>query len=86
MSNNPGYQHLFLNNELKKLKEIDRSTQEFQLYVRLMNRKDKWNRTSDIRYNDISEDLTPLFDALEKQHFISCGKMSWNFLLDFCID
>ncbi|KAE8749921.1 hypothetical protein FOCC_FOCC003390 [Frankliniella occidentalis] len=69
---NSEYTHLFLDSEHKKLKEVYHSREEFQLYVRLMNRKDKWNRCSDIKYNDISANLTPHFDYLESQGFISC--------------
>ncbi|KAK3912519.1 Fanconi-associated nuclease 1 [Frankliniella fusca] len=69
---NPTYTHLFLETELNKLKEVYHTREEFQLYVRLMNRKDKWNRCSDIKYNDIAMDLTPLFDYLDSHGFISC--------------
>ncbi|XP_034253577.1 fanconi-associated nuclease 1-like [Thrips palmi] len=69
--NNVAYHHLFLESELNALKEIGHCKQEIQLYVRLMNRKDKWNRCSDISYNDISIDLAPLFKFLENKGFVT---------------
>lgn len=69
---NPGYKHLFLESELEKVKTTYEAKLELQLYVRLMNRKDKWNRCCDVRYDDITPDLTPLFDFLEDQGLILC--------------
>lgn len=68
------YKHLFLDTELNPLKEIGNWKEEMQLYVRLMNRKDKWNRSSDISYNDISMDLAPHFVLLENKGFVTFGK------------
>lgn len=71
VSENAAYQHLFLDAERNKLKNISQWKQEMQLYVRLMNRKDKWNRISEISYSDISADLVPLFKFLEKEGFVT---------------
>lgn len=57
------------------MSQVDTAKLQFLLYVRLLNRKDKWNRCSDIAYPDIARDLSPLFDYLEMHELISCGNV-----------
>lgn len=78
---NSAYNHLFLESELKTLREIHNWKEQMQLYVRLMNRKDKWNKCSDISYNDISSDLSPLFDFLESRRLVTFGRLRCHFIL-----
>lgn len=60
------------------MSQIITARSEMQLYVRLMNRKDKWNRCLDISYADIARDLSPLFDYLQQHELISCGNSLFN--------
>lgn len=46
-----------------------------QLYVRLILRKWRWLRTSDISYPDIAADLTDILRCLVQQGFLTDCKL-----------
>nr|CAD7196903.1 unnamed protein product [Timema douglasi] len=79
------FPHIFNLEEIKVIKSFcDHSTLSKKLYIRMFTRKFTWHRVSDIKYEEIGQDLSEVFHELEFRDYVSSdySKEELNILFD----
>ncbi|CAG2059182.1 unnamed protein product [Timema podura] len=67
------------NEEIKVIKSFcDHSTLSKKLYIRMFTRKFTWHRVSDIKYEEIGQDMSEVFHELEFRDYVSSGEQVWE--------